>query len=1391
MKELHDFIGILVSKGIVLSVEEEQLNCYADEGVITPKIQDEIVRYKPQLIALLGGKNDHLNDDQYSLNTSFPLSIGAQGLYLVQQLDPDMTAYNVPLCFQFDHTPDIEALQKAWLAVLEKHSLLYTKIEDIDGKIFYVYDSNLKASIDLFQHQNLSLDEKLVLLKGEIRQPFNMNNGPLYRVALHQFGDNENIVLIVVHHVIIDGISSLILLNSLFEFYQAIKSGKTIQPPQKTQGYQQFVEWEQNLLVSAEGRTYQQYWLEQLSGELPVFSLLPDQKSTGKTKVEVNVLGFKLPDHLFNLMKQFSADHSTQPSVLLLSAFHALLSHYTGQHEIIYGMPVQGRTEQKFREEFGYFVNVIPLRLASDSDDSVFDFMKKVQAVMIDGLYHSSYPLPSIIKDLNLNRANNAPLFRVSFVFQNFIDQAGFSNELQDAVGAKPVDGMVQEGEFELELETLEYEGQYDVNFKFNKNSFTENYIHQMFEGFCLLLENFCDTPEKLIHQYDYLSKREKSQLLVEFNDTQSEFPKDKCLHQLFESQALKTPDADAVIYEGKQVSYAELEHTSRQLALYLQALGIGADDVIGVCLDRSHLMVSTLLGVLRSGGAYAPLDPHYPEQRLSYIVKHSAAQVVLTESRYMETLKLLIDENTHLIALDEEWPALSALIEPDKILQPNVKPEHLAYVIYTSGSTGQPKGVAVEHSAIVNRLNWMQKEYHLCAEDRILQKTPYSFDVSVWEFFLPLICGASIVVSKPEGHKDPAYIVDLITKTEVTTLHFVPPMLFSLLNEADWSLCTSVRQVFCSGEELGIELVKAFFATGTKAKLHNLYGPTEAAVDVSYFDCSMLEKHSTVPIGRPIENTQFYVLDKQQNLVPIGVPGELHLAGEGLARGYLHRPDLTEEKFVANPFEPGSRMYKSGDLARWLPDGNVEYLGRIDTQVKIRGFRIEMGEIESSLDSHQEVLASVVVAQGEGNSKSLIAFYVARQSIDESLYEISREDLLDHIQLTLPKYMVPSGFISLSTIPLTTSGKVDRKALESREVELTSELGYLAARNDTEKSLVDIWSDVLEMDSDKIGVHDSFFDLGGNSLLAVNLMSRINDTLNVSFPLSILFKAANIADLSEMVGSKIDFTFDILVPLQSKGSKTPIFGVPGVGGSILSLQPMSSALGINQPFYGLQTVGLDGKQDVLDSIEKIATANIEKILTVQKEGPFRLIGHSFGGVVAYEMARILRDKGKEVSSLVLIDSIGPYLMQVKRKANETNLLCELCSVVADLFDVGLNLEPDYLDKLEWPKRVTFVMDKMKEHNLEMDKDQFEILFNIYKVNQDSYYAYKPKSKLKDVEICLFSAVNVERTMPEDFGWNDLVEKPVKVYPIYGDHFSIMEKGNVMQIAEQLNLFES
>ena len=878
---------------------------------------------------------------------------------------------------------------------------------------------------------------------------------------------------------------------------------------------------------------------------------------------------------------------------------------------------------------------------------------------------------------------------------------------------------------------------------------------------------------------------------MEKWNDTGVAYPADVRLHELFERQVRNTPNAVAVVFNESSLTYGELDARANQLANYLLAMGVTPDSLVGVCAERSLEMVVALYGILKAGAAYVPIEPSNPAERLKFMIEDAAPRVLLTQSGLRDDLPLTAAQ---VVCLDSEWDSIARY--GANAPRVNVQSHNLAYMIYTSGSTGRPKGALNEHRGICNRLFWMQDAYQLGIDDRVLQKTPFSFDVSVWEFFWPLLTGARLIVAEPEGHRDGAYLVDLIQKQTITTLHFVPSMLHAFLLTPNVERCRSLKRVICSGESLSYELQERFFAKLPGVELHNLYGPTEAAVDVTYWACRPHDPSRSVPIGKPIANIQLHILNPQLQPVPIGAAGELHIAGVGVGRGYHRQPELTAEKFIPSPWSRGNsnaRLYKTGDLARYRTDGNIEYLGRMDHQVKIRGYRIELGEIEEALGTYPRVGERVVVAtESASGDKRLVAYIVPSGTPPTNV------ELQNHLRRSLPDYMVPSSYVVLNRLPLTSNGKLDRRALPvptSDRPEL--ENAYVPPQTPEEHALTVIWGALLRLD--RVGIHDKFFELGGHSLLAAMMFAEIEKTYGKIFPLATLIEAPTISQLAKLLveeGAVPEWS--CLVPIQPRGSNPTLFCVHGVGGNVFSFGDLLRHLGNDQPVYGLQAQGLDGRQPPHTDVRDMAACYVREIQRHQPHGPYFLSGLSFGGLVAYEMGRQLEAFGEKVGLVALFDTEpvhGPSLSKTKRLARSLTFQArrfwfhssELLRTPRREFFIYLNRKTRTLkrrfDSRLWELGRSFAM------KLTSDRESLpQVLRNVREScwMAARYYTALPYGG----RVTLFRAS--ERSLhcgvDSSEGWLELAAGGVDVYDIPGEHLTIMLEPNVEILARALKV---
>ncbi|MGM0887833.1 MAG: non-ribosomal peptide synthase/polyketide synthase [Bacillota bacterium] len=1038
---------------------------------------------------------------------ALPLSYAQQRLWFMDRFNPNSSLYNIPTVWRLKGHWIPEALEKGLNRLIERHESLRTVFKELgDQPVQHIVEFlPRKLPVEDYSHLPLEVKEKEIesLIAREAQDPFDLMNGPLIRNQLVRLGKEEWLLLCTMHHIISDAWSIGILINELLAFYEEETSGKPAGLSSLSIQYADFAKWQKQWLQGEVLDRQLTYWQEELSGELPILQLPVDFPRPVTQTYDGDTYQVILPHTLLSSLKDLSQREGSTLFMTLMAAYQSFLARYTGQKDILVGSPIANRNHKGVEGLIGFFVNTLVYRVDLSGTPTFREILSQVKKKALKAYEYQDIPFEKVVEAVQPERStSHSPIFQTMFTLQNIkqerLELSGRSLEM--------IESNISIAKFDLSLTAFEVEEGLFVSFDYNTDLFDRRTIARMAGHFENWLNEIVHHPDELFTKLPMLSDTEQKQLLEEWNDTDAVYAHKSLIHELFEQQVSRTPEAVAVVYEGGQLTYQELNETANQLAHYLKKRDIGPESLVGICVERSPDMIIGLLGILKAGGAYVPLDPSYPENRLRYILENSKIQVLLTK----EALLGWLPEGIQAICLDRDQAAISK----ESSLAPvsGVTANNLAYIIYTSGSTGNPKGVMIEHHSVMNRLQWMQKNYPLSEQDTILQKTPFSFDVSVWELFWWSFVGARVCLLPPGGEKDPAMIEECIERYRVTTMHFVPSMLSTFLDYMEQSKAkkdvSSLCQVFTSGEALNTEQVRRFkgvFYDFQQTKLSNLYGPTEATVDVTYYDCDLEKEQMLIPIGRPIDNTELYVLDQNQQMVPIGVAGELYLGGVGLARGYFNRPELTAERFIPHPFKEGERLYRTGDLVRYLNDSNLEYIGRIDNQVKIRGFRIELGEIEAVLHNHSSVKEAVVlVREDHPGDKRLVAYVVGEGNTGE---------WREHLKTQLPNYMVPAYFVEMEAMPLTPNSKIDRKALLALDGQSMS-VDIVSPRTPVEELIASVWSQVLGMGN--IGVQNSFFELGGHSLLATQVVSRLQEVFQIELPVRELFEYSTVEALAK-----------------------------------------------------------------------------------------------------------------------------------------------------------------------------------------------------------------------------------------------------------------------------------
>lgn len=1336
-----------------------------------------------------------------------PMSKGQESLWFIHQNDPHSAAYNVASAIRIYSAVDTTMLTRALNQCIQRHAALRTSYAISDGKNIQVVNPAAPLALVRRDLSAFTDNEVQQIIAADYQQPFDLTQLPVMRAHWYDLANGEAVFMLVVHHIAFDAWSLWILMEELSEIYQALSMNRIAQLPIPAPAYREYTQQQTQWLASEKGERAKTYWLQKLAGDIHPLTL-----NISKPRPRIQTFNgashyFRLAPELAQAINALAKSCGVTANSLLLTAFYTLLHRHSGQEDICIALPTAGRTSGEFARTLGYFVNPVILRTQLAVNNLFIDVLEQVNTNLLEALEHQEYPFSSLIEALNPTRDSSyTPLSQVSFVFQKPQQNDGLNSAWVPGQQGPKINwaGLEiaqfplnqQEGQFELELEMVDTKGCFYGIFKYNRDIFTAQNMRMLEQHLRELLQGIVANPANEIGRLPMITAQELEQFRL-WNNTAVRYPAHRSLHELIEQQVEKTPQLPAVRFENTQLNYAELNARANQLAHYLIATGVTPETKVGVCMNRSLEMVIALVAIIKAGGAYVPVDPGYPAARVAFMLEDINSPLLLTQENLLDSLPKnnLPQRTSRIIAVDKldlsEFPQTNPALE--------IGPDNLAYMIYTSGSTGNPKGAMNTHGAICNRLLWMQAEYQLTEQDRVLQKTPFSFDVSVWEFFWPLMTGAELIVARPEGHKDTQYLIDIIQQTQITTLHFVPSMLSIFVADEKSTGCTSIKRVICSGEALSYDLQRRFFER-LDTELHNLYGPTEAAIDVTYWQCDKNYAANVVPIGKPIANIQIHILDAFMQPVPVGVNGELHIGGIGLARGYHNRPELTEAKFIVDPFssDPNARLYKTGDLVRYLPDGNIDYLQRIDNQVKLRGFRIELGEVEAMVCSCTGVREAVVLKRSGATGDDYLVAYVTRDNA-----QISEAEILAEAAKKMPAHCVPSAIVVLEFIPLTPNGKVDNKALPAHSFTATKQDYLVPPRNQLERKLTALWCELLKLDV--ISITDNFFSLGGHSLLAVRLMAAIEAELGQKLPLSSLIKHPTIEQLSQLIESADGNEWNSLVPIQEKGAKNPLFFVPGGGGNVLYFYALSQQLGNDQPFYAMQAVGLDGTTPPLESIAAMAQATIAEIKRVRPTGPYIIGGHCVGGLIAFEITQQLRAAGDDVEQLIILDAPAPHFFQDKKELTLSNVewIGVLLNSIEHMTGKRISIATEQLHANGEEHQLQLLRQKLAEANMvpaNTPISQIKGLLEVFKANAQLHFPAKETTWPVPLTLLRAGEANphYDYTIYDDantsiaqstLGWQEYAQGDVGVALVAGDHITMLAPEQASSLANQLQKF--
>ena len=1384
-QNIEELITRLHNQKIKLWVEGERLRYSVPKGQESKMaaLRTELSERKAEIITFLkqASQSVQLKLQPISRDQDLPLSFAQQRLWFLAQFDNESAPYNESVGLKITGSLQVDVLEQSLTEIVQRHEILRTTFHLQNGVPYQNIGSCWAVTIPVIDLRALSEPEQSSAVRRlaaeENQQSFDLTHGPLLRVTLLRLPDIEShqatwvpkhILLSTMHHIICDMWSMRVFVRELSTLYNNLLRGKPSPLFPLPIQYADFAHWQRQWLIGDVLESQLNYWKQQLAEAPALLELPTDFPRPPVQRFRGARLPITLSSELIKQIKQLNQQAGTSLFMTLLSAFTVLLSRYSGQNDIVIGSPIANRTQSQTESLIGFFVNTLALRINWSGKITFEELLNRVKVVAVEAYTHQDIPFEKLVEELQPERnLSHTPLFQVMLVLRNVpIDTL----KLTDLTLA-PLERENVIAKFDLTLELTEVAEGMKGSFEYNTDLFQPATIERLSTHFQTLLTGIVTQPQAPIHELPLLTTVELQQLKA-WNETTTDYPADKCLHHLFEAQVARTPDATALVFEDQQLTYRELNIQANQLAHFLWERAVKPEVLVGICLERSLSMVVGLLGILKAGGAYLPLDPTYPAARLAFMLEDAQVPVLLTQSSLKEELP---KTKAQVVCLDAEAKALSRLSAENVVS--GVEPANLAYVIYTSGSTGNPKAVQISHSSLLNFLTSMRQQIGLTTQDVLLAITTLSFDIAALEIYLPLLIGAKIVLVPREKVNDGLQLLEKLNHHGITIMQATPATWHLLLTTA-WETSPQLK-ILCGGEALPAELAKKLLEKGQI--LWNLYGPTETTIWSTIAQVSTVTSNM-VPIGRPLANTQVHILDQYLQPVPIGVPGELHIGGAGLARGYLNRPDLTAEKFIPDPFsdEKNARLYKTGDLARYLPDGNIEYLGRMDNQIKLRGFRIELGEIERVLGQYPSMQeCAVIICEKTLDDQRLVAYMVPKLKP-----VIKTEEVRAFLKKRLPDYMIPAAFTSLETMPLTPNGKIDRQELirlSVKEFNLSPDTNFLAPRTRRELRLTRLWEQVLDIHP--IGVNDNFFDIGGHSFLAVKLISSINKEFDSQLPLATLFQNATIAKMASLLRNQLfPQKWSSLVSIQPQGSKTPIFCMHPAGGTVFRYTMLAHFIGYDRPFYGLQGKGIEPGHEPHANVEEMAAAYVEEVQSVQPHGPYILAGWSSGGTTAFEMALRLEKSGQQVPLVIMMDTPAPF--ECSYETDDIKFLLE-----------RLPAQGIYLEDLEkydsYEDKLAYIFEEIKRANpfIDLDLAKGKHFLNVYKHHNKIMCDYQPMGQYTG-KIIFFKATEslpYDSRMGEPIeGWKKLAAGGIEVEKVPGNHFNILEAFEGRVLAEKM-----
>lgn len=1451
MKTTGELLAHLNSIHVKLWDEGGALRYSAPKGTLTPDLVEQLRARKAEILVLLTQARASAAApplQPIDREGHLPLSFAQERLWFLHQLEAGSTAYHISLAIRLSGPLNRVALEQSLNEIVRRHESLRTNFVVVAGEPGAIVHPPQAATLPIAVMAPLSATEQEAAIERlaheQARSTFDLATARLWRASLRQLAAQEHYLLLTIHHIVFDGWSMTLLIQELTTLYAAFAQEQPSPLAALPIQYVDYASWQRHSLQGERLAQRLAYWKQRLAGAPTLLQLPTDRPRPAVQTLHGRTAHLTVPPALTQQLNQLILNSDETLFMVLLAAFKILLWRYSGQTDLVLGAPSANRSRQEIEPLLGLFVNTIVLRTDLSGNPTFRELLSRVRTVTLGAIEYQDAPFEKLVEELQPARnLSHNPLFQVMFAMQNG------ASTITEAAGLTISSKILDSGAamFDLTLSVEETAAELHCLWEYNTDLFNDATIQRMLGHFHTLLAGIAADPSRCIADLPFLTAAERHQLLVEWNDTQHPYLDDQCIHQLIEAQVAQTPDAVAVIFVDKSddrmtrwqgdkvnyeatvtlspphpvtlsLTYRELNARANQLAYHLQSLGVGANALVGLCVERSLEMVVAWLGILKAGAAYVPLDPAYPQARLAWMVEDAQPAVLLTQERLVTDgpighLQSLLSD-LQVVCLDADWERIAASPIANPVCE--IAPEAHAYVIYTSGSTGRPKGVPVPHRGLCNVVAAQRQMFGLGVGDRILQLASLSFDASTLEILTALGVGATLCLAHREQLLPGPSLLETLQELRINQITITPTALAALP-----SMQLPDLHTLCVGGEACSGDLAARWCVGRH--FFNLYGPTETTIWASVASITAADKPP--PIGRPIANTQLYILDPYGHPLPIGIPGELHIGGVGVVRGYLHRPELTAKKFIpmdelrgakdeGRVTPPATRypplLYKTGDLARYLPDGNIEFLGRLDHQVKIRGFRIELGEIETALLACPGVQAcAVIVREDKPGDKRLVA-YVVEQSCElevaigkeaqTATRNLQPATLREHLKTNLPDHMIPSAFVMLDALPLSPNGKIDSRALPA-PMALAAVISIDgAAQTATETALAVIWAELLGVL--QVGRRDNFFDLGGHSLLATRLIYRVQEMFAVSLSIHQLFSGPTVAEVAAAIermrradhagpGMLTGARPSALVPLQLEGDQRPLFLAPPVMGVVFPYYELARLLGRDQPVYGLQAVGVAGEAAPLDSVEALAAHYLNLMREVQPEGPYLLGGWSFGAHIAYEMAQQLQRAGDSVGLLTLIDTpplVTDKLVQLRTSLEFfcTTALPFIWPYVYDYLDLYVKEIRHAISDAglrRWLEMLNLQSQSTPAINGQLD---LLSLLRVFLANMQATNAYTPQPYTGSLTLVRTGQTFGSHGQSPDLGWRSLAMGGVTIYRTPGHHLNLLKQPNVQVLAGRL-----